>query len=187
MHFYYANHFRQLNEGVRLSYATSHSQYLSLCENRRLGAGSLLFLAYVNCLPQALDTSISAYAEVMVPERPNREILRSAINNAWRWYEGCSLSIDDDKWVGMNKSKADQHISHGGFFTLAMVDRQKLLGFWLDSNFSFLYHYHLASKAFQTCSPDLTLVFQMTSFAKSVESLFVPHGLRASDLAHRPL
>ena len=113
--------------------------------------GPLLFLLYVNDLPDILTCNSLLYADdLKIWTASNPSGLQMDVDAVKRWSEDWDLPINNDKCT---------HVSFGGDSGNAFVlcdgnsitdvpkdDLIKDLGIWLSSNLSFSHHHQLAAK-----------------------------------------
>ena len=132
--------------------------------------GPLLFLIYVNDLPDHLNCSSLLYADdlkIWSASDPNN--LQMDVDTVKRWSEDWDLPINDEKCTHMSfgGDSGNAFVLHdeSKMVTVPKEEMKKDLGIWLSSNLSFSHHHQLAARrgfsvwcmirrAFQRIDPD---------------------------------
>lgn len=113
--------------------------------------GPLLFLIYVNDLPDQVSSNILLYADDLKIWNADPRSLQNDINRIKDWSEVWGLPINDDKCGHMSfggESNQTFHIktSSSPMTPIAHVAVKKELGMWISSSFSFSYHHQTSTK-----------------------------------------
>ena len=113
--------------------------------------GPLLFLIYVNDLPDHLKCSSLLYADdlkIWSASDPNN--LQMDVDTVKRWSEDWDLPINDEKCTHMSfgGDSGNAFVLHdeSKMVTVPKEEMKKDLGIWLSSNLSFSHHHQLAAK-----------------------------------------
>jgi ribonuclease P/MRP protein subunit RPP40 len=117
--------------------------------------GPLLFLIYINDLPDMLTTNCLLYADdIKIWALNDPSTLQIDIDAVMRWSEEWNLPLNKNKCVHMSFGGDSGNLfvfnSENGPLSLNTVLKQKDLGIWLTSSLSFsLHHEEAAKKAFR--------------------------------------
>ena len=133
--------------GVRVSSAFSSSSPISSGVPQGSVLGPLLFLIYVNDLPENLSVPTLMYADDVTIWSTSPPQLQASIDAAKRWSLDWGLPINDDKCAHMSFGASACTFNILGGQQLPKTTQQKVLGFWISDNLSLSYHHQKASKA----------------------------------------
>jgi hypothetical protein len=116
--------------------------------------GPLLFLVYINDLPDVITSECLLYADdLKIWNASDPSSLQIDIDAIKQWSADWRLPIHADKCVHMSLGgdSANRFVFHGsdGELAIPTSDRKKDLGIWLSSSLSFSHHHRMtAGKAF---------------------------------------
>ena len=115
--------------------------------------GPLLFLIYVNDLPDVLSSPCLLFADDLKSWSSNGSALQNDVDAAKQWSLDWHLPLNDEKCVHMSfgGDSANSFVMHGekGPEDITRIDAKKDLGIWLSPNLSFSLHLEKsAQKAF---------------------------------------
>ena len=132
---------------VKVSSALSSSSSVSSGVPQGSVLGPLLFLIYVNDLPEILSVPTLMYADDVTIWSTSPPQLQASIDAAKRWSLDWGLPINDDKCAHMSFGASACTFNILGGQQLPKTTQQKVLGFWISDNLSLSYHHQKASKA----------------------------------------
>jgi hypothetical protein len=117
--------------------------------------GPLLFLIYVNDLPEVISGNTLLFADDMKSWNSDPNTLQMDIDSAKQWSLDWHLPLNDQKCVHLSfgGESGNAFVLHGAdkHSEIPKVDIKKDLGIWLSPNFSFsLHHEKAAHKAYIT-------------------------------------
>ncbi|KAG5454452.1 Ras- protein Rab-8A [Clonorchis sinensis] len=115
--------------------------------------GPLLFLIYVNDLPDVISSPCLLFADDLKSWSSNASALQIDVDAAKQWSLDWHLPLNDEKCVHMSfgGDSANSFVMHGekGPEDITRIDAKKDLGIWLSPNLSFSLHLEKsAQKAF---------------------------------------
>ena len=144
---------------VKVSSALSSSSSVSSGVPQDSVLGPLLFLIYVNDLPEILSAPTLMYVDDVTIWSTIPLQLQASIDAAKRWSLDLDLPIIEDKCARMSFGASACTFNTLGGQQLPKTTQQKVLGFWISDNLSLSYHHQKASKAafvFLRCFIDLS-------------------------------
>ncbi|KER32081.1 hypothetical protein T265_01853 [Opisthorchis viverrini] len=115
--------------------------------------GPLLFLIYVNDLPDVLASPCLLFPDDLKSWSSNASALQMDVDAAKQWSLNWHLPLNDEKClhVSFGGDSANAFVMHGekGPEKIMRIDAKKDLGIWVSSNMAFaLHHEKSAQKAF---------------------------------------
>ena len=109
--------------------------------------GPLLFLIYINDLPNIISVNTAMYADDVTIWGTSATAVQSAMDAAKKWSLDWSLPINDDKCVSMSFGGSSAHTFRASnSLPIPSAKQHKVLGFWLSDTLSFSHHTQKASK-----------------------------------------
>jgi hypothetical protein len=140
---------------VKIGSTLSSSSPVTLGVPQGSVLGPLLFLIYINDLPESMSGNTLLFADDLKSWNSDPSMLQIDIDSTKQWSLNWHLPLNDEKCVHMSfgGDSRNAFVIHGedGHLEIPKVDIKKDLGIWLSSNISFSFHHQKAThKAYVT-------------------------------------